>query len=540
MGIRETVIKREEGVILAFIPGGGNEGGILASHATDEATGMNAFYNFSQDRPEAETAESFKAEIISSPEVIMDTHQPEIEEKLRRLGILTEAEAGRWTVEHENFVRLWKMYHSGSGEISPQEYAFTLFYSQNEDPEKRKRVDKIVIRHTPRLLVYYVYRKEDEVEVEDQPRKRGRSPGRPKKKRPEGEFNMGMHTVKQFYNNLSILTLFSEAGSFDKKIDDYINNTGIRIKDKKPGLPGLNITEALVLQGILTEFSNTKYMGTRQVTKEAEFKERGIIKNNDSVKIMETTYRNINQIPVLELTQADVIRLSGYESTMGEKQDVIKALESLGETQYVFFWKRLAKDEKGIPLMDKNGDYKKELVMEVGTYFRIKHIFQDNTNILKHYEISPSAVILDQVNDTYGGTYYLTIPKKWDEEIKKLTGRRATPYTYFFLLWLRMKFEEIRQFNNLSRNKAKKKPFILKYRWEDIAIILNMPESMYKLNRKRAREIIEKAYTIATRLGYLLRVENDVAVDVLYLNEEFFPQGRELFGQQKTGEISRP
>ena len=98
-----------------------------------------------------------------------------------------------------------------------------------------------------------------------------------------------------------------------------------------------------------------------------------------------------------------------------------------------------------------------------------------------------------------------------------------------------MKFEEIRQFNNLSRNKAKKKPFILKYRWEDIAIILNMPESMYKLNRKRAREIIEKAYTIATRLGYLLRVENDVAVDVLYLNEEFFPQGRELFGQQKNG-----
>ena len=469
----------------------------------------------------------------------MDTHQPEIEEKLRRLGILTEAEAGRWTVEHENFVRLWKMYHSGSGEISPQEYAFTLYYSQNEAPEKRARVDKIVIRHTPRMLVYYVYRKEDEVEVEDQPRKRGRSPGRPKKKRPEGEFNMGMHTVKQFYNNLSILTLFSEAGSFDKKIDDYINNTGIRIKDKKPGLPGLNITEALVLQGILTEFSNTKYMGTRQVTKEAEFKERGIIKNNDSVKIMETTYRNINQIPVLELTQADVIRLSGYESTMGEKQDVIKALESLGETQYVFFWKRLAKDEKGIPLMDKNGDYKKELVMEVGTYFRIKHIFQDNTNILKHYEISPSAVILDQVNDTYGGTYYLTIPKKWDEEIKKLTGRRATPYTYNFLLWLRMKYEEIRRHNSHPRTKIKK-PFVIKYRWEDIAIILNMPESMYKLNRKRAREIIEKAYTIATRLGYLLRVENDVAVDVLYLNEEFFPQGRELFGQQKTGEISRP
>jgi len=91
-----------------------------------------------------------------------------------------------------------------------------------------------------------------------------------------------------------------------------------------------------------------------------------------------------------------------------------------------------------------------------------------------------------------------------------------------------MKFEEIRQFNNLQKNKAKKKPFVIKKSWEEIAQILYMPESMYKLNRKRAQEIIEKAYTIATRLGYLLRVENDGAVDVLYLNEEFFPQGREL------------
>lgn len=528
MGIRETVIKREEGVILAFIPGGGNEGGILASHATDGATGMNAFYNFSLDRPEAETAESFKAEIISSPEFIMDTHQPEIEAKLKALEVITEAEAGRWTVEHENFVRLWKMYHSGSGEISPQEYAYTLFYSQNEDPEKRARVEKIVIRHTPRMLVYYVYRKEDEEEVEDQPRKGGRSTGRPKKKKPGEPFTVGIHNMAQLFNEPRQLTLFS-----DNQITEFIKKTGIKTVGEdtdtdKPAPPWLNVVETRVLMGLLKAFSDTQYMGTTQVGKKDEFRERGInVETQRALDVMENPYRNINQIPVLQLTQADVIHLSGYDSKMGDKQEVIKALASLGMKQFAFFWKRLAKDEKGRPVKDKSGDFKREVVMEVGTYFRISHILEEKTNKLLHYEISPSAVILDQVNDTYGGRYYLIIPGNWDEEIRKITGRRATPYTYQFLLWLRLKYEEIRRQNSNPRTK-KRKPFVIKQRWEDMAIILKMPESMYVANRKRAREIIEKAYTIATRLGYLLRVENDGAVDVLYLNEEFFPQGREL------------
>lgn len=528
MGIRETVIKREEGVILAFIPGGGNEGGILASHATDEATGMNAFYNFSLDRPEAETAESFKAEIISSPEFIMDTHQPEIEAKLKALEVITEAEAGRWTVEHENFVRLWKMYHSGSGEISPQEYAYTLFYSQNEDPEKRARVEKIVIRHTPRMLVYYVYRKEDEVEVEDQPRKGGRSTGRPKKKRAEEPFTMGFHNVAQLFNEPSHLSLFS-----DGKIAEFIKNTGLNGKDKeqpgdKPAPPWLNVAETRVFLGLIKAFSDTQYMGTHQVEKLDEFKERGInVETQRAREVMKTPYRNINQIPVLQLTQADIIHLSGYEGQRGDKIDVMGALGTLGLKQFVFFWKRLAKDEKGNPVKDKSGDWKMEEVMEVGTYFRISMVRDEKTREFLYYEISPSAVVLDQVNDTYGGRYYLIIPGNWDEEIRKITGRRATSYTYNFLLWLRMKYEEIRRHNSNPRTKIKK-PFVIKYRWEDIAITLKMPESMYIANRKRAMKIIEGVYTIATRLGYLLRVENDGAVDILHLNEEFFPQGREL------------
>ena len=55
-----------------------------------------------------------------------------------------------------------------------------------------------------------------------------------------------------------------------------------------------------------------------------------------------------------------------------------------------------------------------------------------------------------------------------------------------------------------------------------------MPESMYKLNRKRAREIIRKSVHHSHPPGVPPPVENDGAVDVLYLNEEFFSTGAEL------------
>lgn len=525
MGIKEIAQRKEAGTRMGFIIDSEKTGGILAGHGQDMATGMNVFFNLSPDEEGNPPQKIDVNEIATAPEFIMNTHQPEIEAKLKALEVITEAEGGQWIVRHEDFVRLWKMYHSGAGEISPQEYAYTLFYSQNEDPEKRARVEKIVIRHTPRMLVYFIYQEEEE----DQPRKGGRSTGRPKKKRAEEPFTVGFHNVAQLFNEPRQLTLFS-----DNQITEFIKKTGIKTVGEdtdtdKPAPPWLNVVETRVLMGLLKAFSDTQYMGTTQVGKKDEFRERGInVETQRALDVMENPYRNINQIPVLQLTQADVIHLSGYDSKMGDKQEVIKALASLGMKQFAFFWKRLAKDEKGRPVKDKSGDFKREVVMEVGTYFRISHILEEKTNKLLHYEISPSAVILDQVNDTYGGRYYLIIPGNWDEEIRKITGRRATPYTYQFLLWLRWKYEELRQFNNNPRKKTNRKPFVIKKSWEEIAGILKMPESMYIANRKRAREIIEKAYTIATRLGYLLRVENDGAVDVLYLNEEFFPQGREL------------
>ena len=110
-----------------------------------------------------------------------------------------------------------------------------------------------------------------------------------------------------------------------------------------------------------------------------------------------------------------------------------------------------AKKEKGIPVKDKDGGYKKEEVMEVGTLLRVKYVRDKKTKILQYYEIHPSACMLDQVNN-----YFLLIPNDWREEVKRITKNRFQVIYISFLIWLRMEFEKIRRNNAKKKLNAKK------------------------------------------------------------------------------------
>ena len=78
------------------------------------------------------------------------------------------------------------------------------------------------------------------------------------------------------------------------------------------------------------------------------------------------------------------------------------------------------------------------------------------------------------------------------------------------------------------REKLKKIVAYIFRSWEEVAIALKMPETMYRANRKRASKIIQEAYAVAIKLGYLVRVENTGATDILYLNEGYYPEPGEL------------
>lgn len=339
----------------------------------------------------------------------------------------------------------------------------------------------------------------------------------------EKHTKIAIHAVTQFYGDNRQLSLFS-----DEKIDAFKDATGLNLTNRPTNYGVvLNQAQRRVFEGILKAFTDTNYKGDEQKDKVTALREVYSDTKTSSetlVKGENAPYRNIDVIPVVKLTQAQVVDLSGYDlksQRQGDKQDVIEALSFLSTNQFCFYWVRLKK-ENGKPVRDKNGDYIKEEVMEVGTLLRTR-IVRDQTGLLQYYEIQPSAPLLDQVNN-----YFLLVPNNWRDEVKRITGKRASSYTYELLLWLRLQYEQIRRYNTGGGRNRKPKPFKLSKSWEDVAIALKMPESMYKANRKRASKIIHEAYSVAIKLGYLIKVENNGATDILYLNESYYPKPGEL------------
>lgn len=339
----------------------------------------------------------------------------------------------------------------------------------------------------------------------------------------EKHTKIAIHTVSQFYGDNKQLSLFS-----DEKIDTFKNDTGLNLTNRPTNYGVvLNQAQRKVFEGILKAFTDTNYKGDEQKDKAIALGEvysdtetsakTLVIKDN-------APYKNIDTIPVVKLTQSQIIELSGYDlksQRQGDKQDVIEALSFLATNQFCFYWIRL-KTDKGKPVKEKSGDYIKEEVMEVGTLLRIKTV-RDQTGLLQYYEIQPSAPLLDQVNN-----YFLLVPNNWRDEVKQLTGKRASSYTYELLLWLRLQYEQIRRYNKGGDKNRKAKTFKITKSWEDVAIALKMPETMYKANRKRASKIIQEAYSVAIKLNYLVGVENNGATDILYLNEGYYPKPGEL------------
>jgi len=418
---------------------------------------------------------------------------------------------------------------------SPEIKEILLRYSNNTEPYMivlnrlrvifNSRIEHIQ-RHAKRVL-------DKEKEIEDREKqikkveaKKGNTIKKPRR------FAIGIHAASQFYNSQKVLSLFSED-----KIDSFYNATGLPII-AKPNSYGvvLNQSQRKVFEGIINAFSETNYKGDYQVDKYDSLKEIGDYKGKDlgiaGRKLLDETYSNIEKIPVIRVTQAELISLSGYDLSkqrQGDKQDVIGALNFLATNQFCFYWVRGVFDEKGKPILDKKGKYLKEDVMEVGTLFRVKYVQDENTNEIKYYEIHPSSVVLDQVNKNYGGNYFLSIPSNWREEVEEIAGKRASKYTFEFLFWLRIQFE-IRR----SKKRGVIPSYIITKSWEDIAKELKMPESMYIKNRVRTEKIIRSCYEIAIELGYLIKVEDNVVNDKLYLNESYYPKPGELRSKAKS------
>jgi hypothetical protein len=339
------------------------------------------------------------------------------------------------------------------------------------------------------------------------------------KTQKETHLQAGIHGINQLFSHHKQLNLFT-----DNRVDEFSHKTGVPLTGDKPNEFGVafNQYEQRVFFAILKGLTETNYEGHHKIEKKEYLKNASYDLTRQSAQnVSKEIYANIKDVPVLNITQSQLLSLCDFTGKRSDKESLLLALDKLATKQFFFQWKRLASDKNGKPILDGEGRYKMELVEEVSTVLRVLVIRDEKTNAIKGYQVQPSAALIDQVNKSYGGNYFLIIPRDWMAEVSKTVGKKVSTYTYNFLLWLRLKYELIRRHNKSHKNKQ---PYILRHTWDEIAQALKMPETVYKRQKKRGHKIITDAYTVAIKLGYLTEVKNEGATDRLYLNESNFPR----------------
>jgi hypothetical protein len=364
-----------------------------------------------------------------------------------------------------------------------------------------------------------------------QPKEEKRTkPGKTRRGNANETFKIGVHAAKQFYKPKKVDNPFPDKAEIDTTkelfgLTDYTTPERYGIE--------LTATQRRVFEGILKEFSATNYEGdTSQDTTtyiNEEIIPEGINQRQAKEKLINkpnSPYKNIIKVPTIRVTQADLIELAGYDVSKQrqiDKDEVVGAIEFFKRTLFYFYYNRVARDKKGNIVIDANGKYKKETVGELSQIFRISDIRDEITKDFKYYEISPAAVLIDQVNE-----HFLLIPNNWRNEVQQITGKRnAGKYTYEFLFWLRLKYEEIRRYNN-KKNTANK-PYIVKIAYSELCETLKVPVSVYKESPRRAYKILNDSFNIAIKLGYMQKIEETARKEfLLYLNKDYYPQPGKL------------
>jgi hypothetical protein len=339
------------------------------------------------------------------------------------------------------------------------------------------------------------------------------------KEREQGFTKIGLHAVKSMYQNPKQKDL-----PFEEILQRQATEYGVELRGKdqlKDFGIGLTETEHKVMEGIIKRFSELDYKGNLDPkTKE------DIRVEKYQYGLPEKAYDNIQEIPVIKLTQRELLRYSGLKDNRGIWEKALRTVATLGSKQFCFYYDRLAKDKSGARLIDKaTCKWRMETVEGVvDTLFTIKPISENGR--FQYFEIYPSFIFLDQRE-----SYFIKIPWGWRKEVEALVGTKQTKYLYLFLTWLMATFEETRSGNESRRrqniNRQKKglhplrlNPYSINKTWEAIAETLKMPETIYRRNKAKAISILEKCYSAAKTLGYLKDYKREGLYDTLILNEE--------------------
>ena len=293
--------------------------------------------------------------------------------------------------------------------------------------------------------------------------------------------------------------------------------TGLKIKDPIPNY-GIDLTQIQiqVMGGLLRLLTNTNYEGNLPpITREDALKYYPAISSVDELPKM---MKYVKMIPVMKVGKRELVRASGMDyDNQGDVERAIDALKHLGNTQFRFCYTRASLDRKGNPEMDpKTRNYLKEDVQGVDTLFDVQTVTDNVTKEFKYYQVSPSAMLLDQKEK-----YFMLVPFGWEKEVKAaLKGKKMSNYLLLFLLYLRYRFEHDRRQDRKRGQRVK--PFVIRIKWMTLCKVLRMPEKVYDRQRARALKLLDDSYQMAVGLGYLLSFNRDEDTDTLVLNDAKF------------------
>ena len=325
---------------------------------------------------------------------------------------------------------------------------------------------------------------------------------------------------------------------------------GIAIPEGQvPTRIGFNIstdTERRVLFGFLKLLTDTNYRGTYQVPNSQVIKQEF----GDKEKPVETltkgtktrtgteiggAYENIPSTPVVRITRDNIMRASGLDPESGsDRRDFAQAFSALTIRQNFLMWTRIATDEKGRVVKDRNGKTKFELVSTFSPVLNVNFVSDPTTKKLEYYEISPAPVFLDQISKEYGGPnggYFLLIPEGAYQEVseayhKRFPSRRGMIPSVIQALcfWFRLKVQERQndERNPLSRKKVSNQ---IRISYFDLCRELDFGEKTIRNNRKRISQTIEDGISVSLDLGYLTGASFDAVSDdyIFDLNLDYYP-----------------
>lgn len=294
---------------------------------------------------------------------------------------------------------------------------------------------------------------------------------------------IGLHSVRNVLGENNQLALFSEHN------EELSKEHGIDLNGSIDRF-GIDLTEIQlrVMEGILHGFTRTAYKGN---IAPKDYRELFDERSGDAPP---KAFQHIVELPRVRAKQSEILEWSGISRTsIASWGRGVAAIEQLGKSQFCFYYDRLMYDSSGKPCRDKNGRYRKEEVVCVDSLFNIKEVRDQNSKILKYYEITPSPVFLDQRE-----SYFLLVPQNWREEVRELYGnKKVSSYVFLFLLFLRYQFELRR------RSTTAKTPYKIKWAPDEIARALKMSETTIKKNKKKMLAVLNDSYVVAKKLRYL-------------------------------------